>query len=73
MRFKHLKETGYTYKRHFVVSMTWCYRKIKLALCAFIHAFYPDVFTDTVSINIKKYAKNITEDSKKSKDPDSIS
>ncbi len=73
MRFRHLRETGYTYKTHFVVSMTWCGRMIKLALCAFIHAFYPDLFTDTVSMHIKKYAKKIIEDSKKSKDSDSIS
>jgi|GEM_PF-2445533 len=73
MKFKHLKKNGYTYRQHFVVSMRWCVRMLRLAFFAFIHAFWPDVFTDSVSKKIKKYAKNIVEDSKKSKDSDSVS
>jgi hypothetical protein len=65
MRFKHLEETGYSYRKHFVISMTWCVRMAKLSLCAFVHGFWPDFYTTTVTENIKKYAKKCGESQKK--------
>jgi len=59
MKFKHLEETGYTYTRHFNVSIRWAFRMSKLALCAIIHAFLPDIFTTKVSESILDYAEEI--------------
>lgn len=59
MKFKHLDETGYTYRQHFCVSMRWSVSMFKLSACAFIHAFIPDLCTDTVSKSILAYAEKI--------------
>ena len=65
MNFKHLRKTGYSYPRHFLVSMKWAARMAKLSCCAVCHAVWPDVFTDTVTESIKKYAKDCNKTQKK--------
>ena len=59
MKFKHLEETGYTYKEHFYVSMRWSVSMFRLSACAFVHAFMPDLYTETVSKSILAYAEKI--------------
>ncbi|OUU26783.1 MAG: hypothetical protein CBB97_07135 [Candidatus Endolissoclinum sp. TMED37] len=59
MKFKHLEETGYTYRQHFFVSTMWSLRMFKLGSFAVVHAFLPNVFTTKVSESILEYAKEI--------------
>jgi hypothetical protein len=72
MTFKHLKETEHSYFQHFKTSVEWSLIMLRLSCCAFLHAFYPDIYTDTVTKNIEKYAKKI-KNSKKSKDDAPVS
>lgn len=59
MKFKHLEETGYTYRQHFFVSIRWSFRMFKLGFFAFVHAFLPNIFTTKVSESILDYAEKI--------------
>ena len=59
MKFKHLEETGYTYRQHFYVSMRWSMSMLKLSSCAFVHAILPDLYTETVSKSILEFAEKI--------------
>jgi len=64
MKFKHLEETGYSYPEHFKIAFLWGIKMLNLSFYSFIHAFWPDVFTYTVSENIKKYAEEINNSKK---------
>lgn len=59
MKFKHLEKTGYTYFQHFRIAFAWGLKMLKLSACSFFHALWPDIFTCTVTDNIKKYAEEI--------------
>ena len=59
MKFKHLEKTGYSYRQHFKIAVSWGIKMQRLSISAFIHAIWPDAFTCTVSDNIKKYAEEI--------------
>tara|TARA_Y100000816_G_C25820183_1_gene429183 strand:+ start:223 stop:411 length:189 start_codon:yes stop_codon:yes gene_type:complete len=54
MKFNHLKQKQVNYKKHFIQAMYYCYNILLAAIYVFIHAFYPDIYTDAASSKLKK-------------------
>ena len=61
--FKHLKSTSMSYTQHFMQAMTYYYKIQKAALCVFLHAFWPDMFTTEASTIIKELASEFEQTS----------
>lgn len=40
---------GTTFLKHFKRSMTFCFLSAKASFCFFIHAFFPEIFTEAGS------------------------
>lgn len=67
--FKHLNFANQSYCQHFKDSFSYSYQSFKASLCFLIHAFWPDIFTQSgsqcvhnLSDTIKdKYNKRIEE------------
>lgn len=53
MKFKHLEENNQSYLEHFKDSMSYSFTSLKCSGYFFIHAFFPDIFTDNGSSNIE--------------------
>ena len=54
MTFTHLIEINKSYFGHFQDAFSLGLQTLKISGIFFVHAFYPDVFTDTGSEEVKK-------------------
>lgn len=50
----HLEENNISYCKHFMRSMRFAWKSFKASIIFVIHAFYPNLFTDTGSNIIKE-------------------
>jgi hypothetical protein len=57
----HLKENNITYFKHFTRSIVFASQSLKASITFTIHAFFPDLFTDTGSNIIKELRENFPE------------
>ena len=57
IEFKHLQEKKCTYSEHFKQSFGYSRKLLKLSVCAFLHAAWPDIFVTTVSDEVCELSK----------------
>lgn len=59
-KYKHLISINQTYSQHFLNAMSYSLLSQKASILFFIHAVYPDTFTDDGSKTIKSLYDKIS-------------